>query len=173
MIYTVLLQEGGWKCHNKYKGQDWLFSFLSMQQIYRCQLTVLAWYACHEAIAVIWHLYVCCILRKEVQQSCTLHLIWYFQPPPLSNIIIWVIVQFEWHFKLSNIYIWVTFQFEWHNNLSDIPIWGTFIFEWYFNLNDIPIWVTFQLSHIQIRVTFQFDWHSKLSDIPNGVTFQF
>ena len=52
-----------------------------MQQIYRCQLTVIAWYACHEAITVRWHLYVCCILRKEVQQSCPLYLIWYFQPP--------------------------------------------------------------------------------------------
>ena len=36
------LKEGSWKCHNKYIVQDCSTSFLSMQQTYRCQLTVVA-----------------------------------------------------------------------------------------------------------------------------------
>ena len=36
------LQGGGWKYHIKYKGQDCCNSFLSMQQAYRCNLTVIA-----------------------------------------------------------------------------------------------------------------------------------
>ena len=46
-----------------------------------CQLTVVGWHACHEAITVRWHLYACCILSKKIQQYCPLYLIWYFQPP--------------------------------------------------------------------------------------------
>ena len=53
-----------------------------MQQKYRCQLTVVVLYACHEATTVRWHLHVCCILRKEEEQSCQFYLLWYFQPPP-------------------------------------------------------------------------------------------
>ena len=43
---------------------------------------------CSRLICLSWsyssHLtpVFCCILRKEVQRSCTLYLIWYFQPPP-------------------------------------------------------------------------------------------
>ena len=73
---------GGWKCHIKYKGLDFFTSFLSMQYMCRCQLTAIAWHASHEAITARWHLYVCCLLRKEVKQSSPLYLIWYFQPPP-------------------------------------------------------------------------------------------
>ena len=46
------------------KKQDWFPSFLSMQQIYRCQLTFVAWYACPKAITAFWHLYVYCIFKK-------------------------------------------------------------------------------------------------------------
>ena len=78
------LKGGGWKCHIKYKGLECLTSCLSMQQIYRCQLTAVAWYACNEAIKVRWHMYVCFLLTKEVKKSSPLYLIWYLQPPPLS-----------------------------------------------------------------------------------------
>ena len=86
MFYLIItskrISKGGrWKWHNKYIGQDCWTSFLSMQQIYRCQLPVVAWYACHKGITVRLHLYACCILRKKVHQSCPLYLIWYFQPP--------------------------------------------------------------------------------------------
>ena len=53
-----------------------------MQHIYKCQMTVVAWYVCYEAETVRWHLYVFRILTKDVKQLCPLHLIWYFQPPP-------------------------------------------------------------------------------------------
>ena len=43
------------------------------------------WYTCHEAITVRWQLYVYCILRKGVKQSCPLYLIWYFHPPPYGR----------------------------------------------------------------------------------------
>ena len=77
------IEGGGWKCHIKYRGQDCVASFHIIQQIYRYQLTVVAWYACHTAITVTWHLYTWCILRKEINQSCPLYFKWHFQPPPL------------------------------------------------------------------------------------------
>ena len=46
-------------------------------------LCMASWHA-HQAIAVSWHLYICCILRKEVKHSSSLYLIWHFQPPPLK-----------------------------------------------------------------------------------------
>ena len=53
----------------------------SMQQISRCKLTAISWYACHEAITVRWHLYGCFLLRTEEKQSSPLYLLCYFQPP--------------------------------------------------------------------------------------------
>ena len=53
-----------------------------MQQTYRCHLTVIASWQAYSARAASWHLYFCCIQRKDVQQSSPLYLIWYFQPPP-------------------------------------------------------------------------------------------
>ena len=83
-LYLMLhsAKEGGWKYHNRYKGLDCLTSFLNRQQSYRCNLTVIASWQAYQAIAASWHLYFCCILRKEVQQSSHLYLIWHFQPPP-------------------------------------------------------------------------------------------
>ena len=40
---SVSIKGRGWECYIKYKEQDWFPSFPSMQQIYRCQLTVVAW----------------------------------------------------------------------------------------------------------------------------------
>ena len=79
------IEVGGWKCRIKYRGQDCVASFNFIQQIYRYQLTFVAWYVCHIALTVTWHLYTCCILRKEINQSCPLYFKWHFQPPPLVN----------------------------------------------------------------------------------------
>ena len=53
-----------------------------MQQAYRCHLTVITSWQAYQATTVSWHLDICCILRKEVKQSCPIHLLWHFQPPP-------------------------------------------------------------------------------------------
>ena len=68
------------------KGKDVLPLFQYATNIYGCLLTVVALYVCHEVITVRWHLYVCCIVRKETKESCSMYLIWYFQPPPLAKI---------------------------------------------------------------------------------------
>ena len=81
MAGCKLTQGWGWKYHIKYKGQDCCTSFLRMQQAYMCHLTVIALWQAYEAMTVSGHLYVRCILRKEVKQSCPLYLSWHFQPP--------------------------------------------------------------------------------------------
>ena len=78
MRFQNHLEGGGWK----YKGLGCFTSFLNRQQTYRCHLTVIASWQAYSARAAHWHLYFCCIHRKEVQQSSPLYLIWYFQPPP-------------------------------------------------------------------------------------------
>ena len=46
-------------------------------------------------ITVKWQLYVCCIVRQEVKESCPLYLIWYLQPP-LYYLITNVFVEQPW-----------------------------------------------------------------------------
>ena len=75
------IQLFNWKYHIKYKEVDCFTSFVSRQQTYRCHLTVIASLQAYQATAVSWHMYICCILRKEVKQSSPLYLIWHFQPP--------------------------------------------------------------------------------------------
>ena len=55
-----------------------------MQQAYRCHLTVIASWQAYQATTVSGHLYICGILRKEVNQSCPMYLSWHFQPPPYT-----------------------------------------------------------------------------------------
>ena len=69
-----------WNAILNTKGNAVLPLLFSMQQLYGYQLTVLDLYVCHKAIAVRWHLYVCCIVRKGVKESCPIYLIWFFQP---------------------------------------------------------------------------------------------
>ena len=73
--FFFYIKGGGWKCHIKYKGQDWFISFLSMQQVFRFHLTAIASWQTYQATTVSWHLYISWLLRKEVKQSYPLYLI--------------------------------------------------------------------------------------------------
>ena len=53
-----------------------------MQPTYRCQMTVINLWQAYQVTTVSWHLYVCCILRKEGNQSLSFYFIWHSQPPP-------------------------------------------------------------------------------------------
>ena len=75
----------GWKYHLKYIEKNWYSYWLSVHWTNRCQVTVIASY---QATAVSWHLFVCCILRKEQKQSWSLYLIWHFHCPPYQTYIV-------------------------------------------------------------------------------------
>ena len=101
MRFQNHLEGGGWK----YKGLGCFTSFLNRQQTYRCHLTVIASWQAYSARAAHWHLYFCCIHRKEVQQSSPLYLIWYFQPPPYRHQSMWnlnMASQIWTHFKVHD-----------------------------------------------------------------------
>ena len=72
---------GGWKYHIK----CCCTSLFSMLQAYRCLTVIASWHA-YEATTVGWHLYMCCIARKEINQSCPMYLLWHFQPLPYNKV---------------------------------------------------------------------------------------
>ena len=76
----------GWHYHSKYIEQSSYSYLLSLHWTNRCQVSVIASLTAYKATAVSWRLFVCCILRKELKQSCPLYLIWHFQPPPYVSI---------------------------------------------------------------------------------------
>ena len=75
----------GWQYHFKCIEQNWYSYLLSVHWTYRCQVTVIASWQAYQATSVSWHLFVCCILRKDIKQSCPLYLIWHFQRPPYQK----------------------------------------------------------------------------------------
>ena len=55
--------------------------FLQMQQTNRDQLTIVAWYTCHEGTTVSWPLLVHCTLSKLLNQFASIYSRWHSQCP--------------------------------------------------------------------------------------------
>ena len=75
---------GCWECHLKYIGQKCFSYFHSIQQTNRGQMTIVAWYTCHEAILVSWRSLVHCRLSKYLDEFCYTYLRGYSQRPSLE-----------------------------------------------------------------------------------------
>ena len=75
----------GWQYHLKDMEQNSYSYLLSVHWTNRCQVTVIPSWQALKNTAVSWHLFVWCILRKELKQSCPLYLICHFKRPPLGK----------------------------------------------------------------------------------------